>query len=152
VIAKGKIGPLLRILLCDSGADSRTLLGRFTAQLAELLTVQMEVTVLHVMSQISAGPRVSSQQLRADAQELIEKHSPEGELLDQDIRFLQQHNVQPRPAASRPGGDEIPTEARSGIMTCGHRGASRPRMAAHLARRPGPSHHRGDGPPALVVR
>jgi nucleotide-binding universal stress UspA family protein len=115
VIAKGKIGPPLHILLCDSGADSRTLLGRFTAQLAELLTAETEVTVLHVMSQISAGPGVSDRQLRADAEELIEKHTPEGELLEQDIQFLQQRNLHPRPKV-RHGlvVDEILAEARSG--------------------------------------
>jgi len=127
VIAKGKIGPLLRILLCDSGADSRTLLGRFTTQLAELLTAGMEVTVLHVMSQISAGPGVSGRQLRADAEELIEKRAPEGELLDQDVRFLQQHNLHPRPKV-RHGlvVDEIQAEARSGdydlVVIGAHRG------------------------------
>lgn len=127
VIAKGKIGPLLRILLCDSGADSLTLLSRFTAQLVELLTAETEVTVLHVMSQISAGPGVIGQQLRADAEELIEKHAPEGDLLEQDIQFLQQHNLHSRPKV-RHGlvVDEILAEARSGdyglVVIGAHRG------------------------------
>jgi len=115
VIAKGKIGPPQRILLCDSGADSLTLLSRFTTQLAELLTAETDVTILHVMSQISAGPGVSGQQLRADAEELIKRRAPEGELLEQDIQFLQRHNLHTRPKV-RHGlvVDEILAEARNG--------------------------------------
>jgi nucleotide-binding universal stress UspA family protein len=127
IIAKGKPATLQRILLCDSGADSLSLLSRFTAQLADLLTAETELTVLHVMSQISAGPGVSGQQLRADAEELIEKHAPEGELLEQDIQFLKRLNLHPRPKV-RHGlvVDEILAEARNGdygmVVIGAHRG------------------------------
>lgn len=114
IIAKGKIGPIERILLCDSGLENPSLLNRFTTQLADLMEGMKEVTVLHVMSQIGAGPGVSDQQLRAEAEELIKEHTPEGELLERDIQFLTRLNVHPRPKV-RHGlvVDEILAEARN---------------------------------------
>jgi nucleotide-binding universal stress UspA family protein len=97
IIAKGAAQPLKRILLCDSGAEQPSLLDRFTSRLADLIKADMEITLLHVMSQISAGPGVAGRQLRADAEELIQQHSPEGELLERDIRLLQRIQVKPRP-------------------------------------------------------
>lgn len=114
IIAKGKIGPVQRILLCDSGIEQPSLLNRFRRQLPELIKGEEEVTVLHVMSQISAGPGVRGQQLRARAEELIEAHAPEGELLKRDIHILQQLNAKPQPKV-RHGlvVDEIVAEVRS---------------------------------------
>jgi nucleotide-binding universal stress UspA family protein len=126
-IAKGKIGPIQRILLCDSGADSPSLLDRFTAQLADLIGNEEEVTVLHVMSQISAGPGVRGAQLRAAAEELIENHAPEGELLERDIQLLERLGTHPRPKV-RHGlvVDEILQEAQGGdydlVVIGAHRG------------------------------
>jgi nucleotide-binding universal stress UspA family protein len=40
------------------------------------------------MSQISAGPGVKGQHLRAGADQLIAENSPEGELLQRDIQML----------------------------------------------------------------
>jgi nucleotide-binding universal stress UspA family protein len=37
LVAKGRVGPIYRLLLCDSGAPSRSILSRFTTQLVELL-------------------------------------------------------------------------------------------------------------------
>jgi nucleotide-binding universal stress UspA family protein len=115
IIAKGKIGPVRRILLCDSGIEAPSLLSRFTGQLAELVKGQEEVTVLHVMSQISAGPGIRGQQLRADAEELIENQSPEGELLKQDVQLLEKLKLHPFPKI-RHGlvVDEILAEAHDG--------------------------------------
>jgi nucleotide-binding universal stress UspA family protein len=131
VVAKGKVSSIQKILLCDSGAqgplsdlgpvapgNSETgpsLLTRFTAQLAGMLCGEEEITVLHVMSQISAGPGVKGKQLRADALELIEDHSPEGELLLQDVQVLVQPGVRAQ-AKVRHGLvlDEILDEARGG--------------------------------------
>lgn len=112
IIAKGRIGPIRRILLCDSGLREPSLLSRFSTQLPELINSQEEVTVLHVMSQISAGPGVRGEQLRAEADQLIAKHAPEGELLVQDIQTLEQLSVQARPKV-RHGFvvDEIVAEA-----------------------------------------
>lgn len=88
IIAKGDIRPVKRILLCDSGAVSPSLLGRFTAQLAEMLSGEEEITVLHVMSQVIAWPGVPDQDLQASADELIEDHTPEGEWLANDLQVL----------------------------------------------------------------
>lgn len=138
IVAQGKISPIRRILLCDSGTgntpdgpgtrpgnqfpdqDERTWvspsrLGRFTAQLAAQIKGKEEVTVLHVMSQISAGPGVRGTQLRAGADELIEERSPEGDLLVRDVQTLEQPGIHPN-AKVRHGlvVDEILSEARSG--------------------------------------
>jgi nucleotide-binding universal stress UspA family protein len=127
IVTKGKIGPIDRILLCDSGLDQPSLLSRFNAQLAELIEGAEEITVLHVMSQISAGPGIRGQQLRADAEELIELRAPEGELLEQDIQLLEQLNLHPRPKV-RHGlvVDEILAEALDGdydlVVIGAHRG------------------------------
>jgi nucleotide-binding universal stress UspA family protein len=143
IVAKGKIGPIVRILVCDSGAQGRlaelgsvlpeppatqpSLLARFTGQLADLLQGEEEITVLHVMSQISAGPGIKGTQLRAEAAELIEEHAPEGELLEQDIQVLERPGMHARPKV-RHGlvVDEILAEAKAGdydlVVVGAHRG------------------------------
>jgi nucleotide-binding universal stress UspA family protein len=89
LIAKSSVLPLQRLLLCDSGLREPSLLQRMKHHLAKLLNGRaVQITVLHVMSQISAGPGVMGQQLRADAEELIASHAPEGDLLAQDLRLL----------------------------------------------------------------
>ena len=128
LIVKGKIRPILKILLCDSGAGSvladsvvepshmgPSLLARFTTRAADLLQGEEEITVLHVMSQIGAGPGIPGKQLRAAAEELIDEHAPEGELLRQDVQMLVRPGVQARPLV-RHGLvlDEILHEARGG--------------------------------------
>jgi nucleotide-binding universal stress UspA family protein len=127
IVAKGKTGPINHILLCDSGAESPSLLSRFSAQLPMLTEGTVEITILHVMSQISAGPGVSGRQLRAGAEELIELHAPEGQLLEQDIQLLQQLDLHAQPKV-RHGlvVDEILAEARQGdydlLVIGAHRG------------------------------
>jgi nucleotide-binding universal stress UspA family protein len=96
-IAKGAIRPLHRILLCDSGARSPSLLQHFVTHLGNLLSQEVEITVLHVMSQISAAPHVRGEHLRANAEELIREHSPEGEWLAQDVKILNNTPVQAMP-------------------------------------------------------
>jgi nucleotide-binding universal stress UspA family protein len=115
IIAKGKIEPIKRILLCDSGAENPSLLNRFSAQLSKLATGQIEITVLHVMSQITAGPGVPGHQLRAEAQELIAEQAFEGEILAEDVRLLNGLNLTPQPKI-RHGFvvEEIGEEARLG--------------------------------------
>ena len=115
IIVKGITRPIHSILLCDSGAGRSSVLSRFTVQLADLLEGKEEVTVLHVMSQISAGPGVPGQQLRASVDELIQEHTPEGVLLGKDIQALEQPGIHPIPKVRR--GlvlDEILTESRNG--------------------------------------
>ncbi len=115
--------PVRRILLCDSGVRSALAtsnspappLGRFTARLAELLGGEEEVTVLHVMSQLSAGPGVRGKQLRADVDELVAEHAPEGDLMAEDMQALARPGIHPQ-AKVRHGlvVEEILVEARSG--------------------------------------
>jgi nucleotide-binding universal stress UspA family protein len=104
-----------RILMCDSGGHQPSLLSRYTAQLAELDSGQEQITILHVMSQISGWPGVPGQQLRADAEELIRQGAPEGALLVQDLHELERTGVHSQPKV-RHGRvvDEILAEARSG--------------------------------------
>lgn len=115
IIAKGKIGPVQRILLCDSGALQPDVLTRFTISLAERITGEESVTVLHVMSQITAASGVPDEQLRADAEQLIEVHAPEGEWLQRDLTLLSAPQIRPK-AKVRHGTviDEILDEAQEG--------------------------------------
>lgn len=115
VIAKGRIAPLRRILVCDSGAPGASLLDRFCDQLCTIVRPEDEVTVLHVMSQIGAGLGVESEPLVADAEDLIAQRSPEGLLLERDLGMLEQLDVRPKPLV-RHGlvVDEILAEANEG--------------------------------------
>lgn len=97
LIAKGMSHEFRRILICDSGAKDDALLDRFTAQMPDLLTVETDVTVLHVMSQIGAGPGVRGWELRADVEELMEAHTPEGEMLEHDMEVLDELPVEHQP-------------------------------------------------------
>jgi nucleotide-binding universal stress UspA family protein len=115
ILVRGKVSPICRILLCDSGAGMSSLLSRLVLQLAELLEGDEEVCVLHVMSQISASPVVQNADLKAVATELIAEHAPEGEILEQDVKMLEKPGIHPTPKV-RHGlvVDEILAEARSG--------------------------------------
>jgi len=115
IIAKGKIGPIQRILLCDSGALRADVLARFTLRVAERISGEESVTVLHVMSQITAASGVDDEQLRANADELMEAGSPEGEFLERDLTVLAAPQIQSK-AKVRHGTviDEILEEAREG--------------------------------------
>lgn len=115
IVVRGEGTRIHRILLCDSGAGMSSLLSRLVVQLSDLLEGEEDVTVLHVMSQISASPGVAGGHLRADAHELIEDRAPEGELLVHDIEMLDKSGLHPTPKV-RHGlvVDEILAEARSG--------------------------------------
>jgi nucleotide-binding universal stress UspA family protein len=125
LIVKGESRPVLRILLCESGAESPSTglrlndgpscFQRFTRQLASVFAQDAEITVLHVMSQMSAGPGVRGKQLRAEVEELIQEHTPEGELLQRDVQTLEHARLRTH-AEVRHGLviDEIRDEARSG--------------------------------------
>lgn len=115
LLAKQEVHPLKHILLCDSGTKEPSLLDRFYQRLPQFFTLEIDMTVLHVMSQISAGPGVAGQFLRADAGELIEAHSPEGEILTHDLKLLNQYGVPSYPKV-RHGlvVDEIMAEAEAG--------------------------------------
>ncbi|HMQ52885.1 MAG TPA: universal stress protein [Anaerolineae bacterium] len=115
LVAKGQVRPIRRILLCDSGAQSPVLLDSFKRELGELVETKAEVTVLHVMSQIGAAPGVRGQQLRAEAEALMQAGTPEGELLAYDLAALQRINVRPQPKVRHgPVVNEIIKEAQQG--------------------------------------
>jgi nucleotide-binding universal stress UspA family protein len=89
LVVKGERGlPLRRILVCDSRVEQPSLISHLTTRLADLLVDAAEVTILHVMSQMSAGPGVRGQQLRASAENLIAQQTPEGKLLRRDLELL----------------------------------------------------------------
>ncbi len=119
IIAKGGIEnhsgdnrPIQRILLCESGALVPSLLSRFTAQLADMLQGEEEITVLHVMSQVTAWPGVPDQDLQASAEELIEEQAPEGQWLASDLQVLAHPGIHAQ-AKVRHGGvvEEILAES-----------------------------------------
>lgn len=96
LIAKGQIESIRRMLICDSGASEQAaLLSLVKGPLAVLLRNNIQVTVLHVMSQISAGPGVQGTQLRADAEQLITAQAPEGEWLARDSHLLEEWGIHP---------------------------------------------------------
>lgn len=79
------------------------------------MQLAQEMTLLHVMSQMVAAPGVPGWELRAEAAELMERHTREGKLLQQDLAALQGviPHIQPR---VRHGlvVDEIVAEADEG--------------------------------------
>lgn len=128
VVGRANSAPPAHILLCDAGAEAPSLIERLTAKLPALFKNTERVTVLHVMSQISAAPGIRGKQLRADATELIEEHAPEGRLLERDADLLRRFQVDVQPKV-RHGEvvEEIVAEANSGsyglIVIGAHAGA-----------------------------
>ena len=97
LLAKQQAHALSRILICDGGAQTPSLPDRLADQLPELLEGAQDVTILHVMSQISAAPGISGQHLRAGAKELITAQTPEGEWLARDLETLEKVKVTATP-------------------------------------------------------
>ena len=92
LIARGQIRPPKRLLVCEGGREP-SLLRRLMVQLQPLVAGADALTVLHVMSQMAAYPGVRGWELRADAEELMEAHAPEGEILEEDLEQLDQLHV-----------------------------------------------------------
>ena len=103
------------VLFCEGGADQDSHLRKLLEQWDQYLSRDLDVTVFHVLSQMSAGPGVQGWQLRADAEEIIEKETPEGNVLKQDLEILSRHNVNAK-AKVRHGLvlDEIKAEIQEG--------------------------------------
>jgi len=97
LVVKGKVRPIQRILLCDSGAEGPFLPSHFISRLAALLDAEEDVTVLHVMSQMSAGPGVLGRQLRSSAAELLQEQAPEANILQRNLEILQKPGLRPHP-------------------------------------------------------
>jgi len=115
LIVKGPFRPIRKILLCDSGVEDSSLPGRFAVRYADLSEHEEEITILHVMSQISAGPGIPGKQLRAEAEDLIHEDAPERHVLERNIQILDQPLIHPHPKI-RHGFvvDEILAEAQDG--------------------------------------
>lgn len=94
LVVREFVPPIHRILVCESGAGEESSLRRLLKEWNKWFSREYQVTVLHVMSQISAGPGVKGWQLRATAEEIIEKETPEGEVLGEDLSLLEQHDVE----------------------------------------------------------
>jgi nucleotide-binding universal stress UspA family protein len=114
LIARGQVRPPKRILLCEAGREP-SLLHRLMDRLMPLLKVADTVTVLHVMSQMAAGPGIKGWELQADAQKLMEGDTPEGKLLEADLKRMEALQIHLE-AKVRHGlvVKEILAEARSG--------------------------------------
>ncbi len=128
LIVKGETRPIHNILVCSSGAAGYEGPSRAMVDLAHLFGDDA-VTLLHVMSQISATPDTrDGWQLQADAGELIEGATREGRLLEERAATLRQagYRVQVK---VRHGlvVDEILDEACSGdheLLVIGAHGAT----------------------------
>lgn len=114
LIAKREARPFHRILVCDSGAQAPSLPRLFQSQLPAILEGASQITVLHVMSQISAAPSIKGEDLYLTAAQLIAAGTHEGNILESDLDYLERSGVELQ-AKVRHGlvVDEIVTEARS---------------------------------------
>jgi nucleotide-binding universal stress UspA family protein len=126
VVAKGRIGPVRRILLCDSGVPDAPLVEQVSGALVELMRAAEQVTVLLVMSHMAAGPGVPDEDLFASVEDLRQDARPEGVTLERDEQALAVHGVKPVLVVRR--GlvvEEVKAEARAHdlVVIGGHRGA-----------------------------
>jgi nucleotide-binding universal stress UspA family protein len=114
LIARGEPQQIQSLLVCESGRKP-SLLNRLLSRISPILENIAQLTVLHVMSQIPARPGVPGWELRAEADELIQKHTLEGQWLEKDLSRLERYNADLE-AKVRHGLviDEILTEAHSG--------------------------------------
>lgn len=115
IVAKGKISPIRKVLVCSGVRTDDSLVDRAVVQIGPALALASELTVLHVMSQVSADPEKSGHALLASAEELIAEETREGKLLTQDEAQLQGAGL--KPALKVRHGlvvEEILDEARAG--------------------------------------
>lgn len=115
LIVKGETGSFHKILVCSSGANGYDGPSRSAIRLSPILS-GTTITLLHVMSQISASLDArDGWQLQATADELIEEESPEGQLLEERLSMLENSGFQVE-AKVRHGlvVDEILDELSSG--------------------------------------
>ncbi len=115
LFVKGGRRVLNKILLCNSGGDTTGILSRFTNKFIRCLQEDLQITVLHVMSQISASPKATSWPLLAGAEKLMQEQTPEGIVLERDLRVLEQKEYPVTPKI-RHGFviDEILSEVQEG--------------------------------------
>jgi nucleotide-binding universal stress UspA family protein len=116
LIAKTDPSPIRRILVCVTNVDMPSHNVLFTERFVEELREPPEITILHVMSQISAGHETPDEwQLYAGAAELIEENLPEGQLLQADLEAMESSPARVKPRI-RHGAvvEEIMAEAQEG--------------------------------------
>lgn len=94
-VAKGTVGEARTLLLCDSGVAEAPLVDVLADQLPRLLRSASSVTVLHVMSQMSAGPTANAADLDEEEDSLLAGQRPEGEVLAHDVERLAREGVTP---------------------------------------------------------
>lgn len=128
VVAKGKISPIRKVLVCSGVRTDDSLVDRAVVQLEPALALAGELTLLHVMSQVSADPEKSGHALRASAEELIAEETREGKILTRGEAQLRDAGIQPA-LKVRHGlvVEEILEEARTGdydlIVIGAHQGS-----------------------------
>lgn len=97
IVAKGRARALERLLLCDSGVQESPLVDQLVDRLPELLHGAKEVAVLHVMTQMPAGPAVEDGgALEARAEDLIAGPGETGRVLSRDRALLGALGLSPR--------------------------------------------------------
>ena len=107
--------PIRHTLVCSSGIDGHEGPSWHVPRLATIFA-DNEMTILHVMSQISSSPEAREEwQLQADAEKLIDEHTPEGRRLEERVILLRDEGFHVK-AKIRHGlvVDEILEEAQSG--------------------------------------
>ena len=98
LVAKGELDSLQHVLLCVSGADSPSRAAQFVCAMSDEMEAELDVTVLHVMSQISASLEVRDDwQLDASAEKLIREGTPEGKWLRRDVETLKRAKARVQP-------------------------------------------------------
>lgn len=98
MVAKGKMGPIRHVLLCISGAESPSKAARFLREMVSIMTDKLNITVLHVMSQISGSSETADGwQLKATAEQLMREKTPEGEWLQRETEILNRAGAQVQP-------------------------------------------------------
>lgn len=114
VLVARAAGMPARLLICESGRHP-LVAERMAEKLAPVLALAREATLLHVMSQIAAGPGVGGQDLHMDAASHIRRNTDEGKLLQEGLDVLETAGVQARPLL-RHGRvvDEVIEEAQTG--------------------------------------
>ena len=116
LIVKGKRSGIDNFLVCHSGQEGLATLERFIKHARKLIQPKAAVTLLHVMSQIGANYRVRDWELRAEAEELIQEHTLEGEWLAETLAALEKATRVKAVPKVRHGlvVDEILKETRQG--------------------------------------
>lgn len=105
--------PIARILVCSAAGPTSEPTVCFAARLAQATSAS--VTLIHVMSQVALEWDAQARDLEAEAKELIEAHSREGDHMDRMLALLKEENVKAH-AVVRHGlvVEEVLTEAREG--------------------------------------